>query len=156
MPARDRHTVINMSTTSNEDQRGLGKHVIPTTIAENAKLASTSRSLGFWLMMGTSVPGTPINEVWDDPKHLRQYTPESLRAILLRNGLTPIQEWQVDRWSSFLLPAHLNQPSLFKRFTLRALRGLLAVLPYRAVEWGESLLLGGHKPQQLVVLSVKS
>jgi 2-polyprenyl-3-methyl-5-hydroxy-6-metoxy-1,4-benzoquinol methylase len=105
---------------------------------------------------GYLLANVPINEVGSDPKHVRSYTPEILEELMVSMGLNVVAQWQIDRWTGYLLEREVAcQSRLLMRLTLRALRGLLALLPYLLVRLGENILSGRHQPQQLIMLGTK-
>lgn len=96
----------------------------------------------------------PINEVWNDPKHVRRYDAHTLLNRMNATGLQVVEQWQEDRWTSFIL-THETGGGRITRLFLRALRALLAILPLSVVEWGERWLPTRYEPQQLLMLGKK-
>lgn len=107
---------------------------------------------------GRVLINVPINEAWDDPRHCRAYDSESLGTALNKAGIDITDEWQVDKWTGFLLEQELNPKniSLPAKYFLRLLRLLLAVLPYRLVQWSERRLFPKRPYNQLLVFGRKA
>jgi SAM-dependent methyltransferase len=115
-----------------------------------ARLAGALRSGGFLLA------NVPINEVWCDPKHVRQYTQRTATELLERHSLRMVCVQEADRWSGWLLRRETNaECGRGKRSLLRALRVLLASLPLAGLERSEDALLSALPPQQLLLLAQK-
>jgi len=105
---------------------------------------------------GCLLVNVPVNEVWDDPKHIRKYTTAVLEQKMTDTGFIIKEKKQVDKWTNFLLQKELasrNNP--FIRLSLRMLRALLAFFPYSIVRLGEKLLLDNYQPNQLIMVGIK-
>jgi len=104
---------------------------------------------------GYCLVNVPINESWEDPRHVRSYDPAAIRAVVERAGLDVIETEETDRWSGFLL-RHESAPgaTALRRAMLRALRGLLAIAPWFAA-WSEARFLGSQPNVQCVVVGAK-
>lgn len=99
----------------------------------------------------------PINEIWRDPKHTRTYSINILEKLMTSTGLKIIVQRESDKWSGFLIKYEVAYESnLLARLILRALRGLLALLPYTLIRFGEDIFLKSYQPQQLIMLGTKS
>lgn len=106
---------------------------------------------------GFLLVNVPINETWYDPKHERAYTIDTLYNTLSGAGFQPVVEWQVDKWTGFLLDRELKPHgvSVPLRWLLRVWRMVLALLPYSLLRVSERILLR-HRPfQQLLVIAKK-
>ena len=128
-------------------------HVLEHVESDQALLRQLVRSLrpGGYLLVNV-----PISEVWSDPKHVRSYDPAILEQAMTSTGLKVAGQWQVDKWSGYILRHELVCKSLLPvRLTLRALRGLLALLPYPLIRFSEDILLGNYQYQQLIMLGRK-
>lgn len=98
----------------------------------------------------------PINEVWDDPKHVRRYDAKILAEQMNKIGMNVITIKEEDRWTGFLLQRETNANlGRLSALSLRAFRALLAIMPLFLVKWTERLLLKSYPPQQLLMLAVK-
>ncbi|MEM7358548.1 MAG: class I SAM-dependent methyltransferase [Pseudomonadota bacterium] len=99
----------------------------------------------------------PINEVWEDPKHLRKYSQEITRVLLEQHNFEVSQVTEADRWTGYLLQMEFlsGEVSVLRRFYLRGLRGALAILPLWLVEMSERVFIGSRNCQQLVVVAKK-
>jgi 2-polyprenyl-3-methyl-5-hydroxy-6-metoxy-1,4-benzoquinol methylase len=73
---------------------------------------------------------TPENDFWDDPTHIRPYTPKSLRTLLEMTKFTNIQGNYV---FSFILGFQLKSSLIYK---------LLNLLPF---PFGSNLIFYAHK-----------
>lgn len=105
---------------------------------------------------GYLLVNVPINEVWDDPRHIRTYTSDVLVQIMTNAGLNIISQFKTDRWTGYLLMHEKNStPPLLNRLALRALRLLLAIVPNRTLRWSEQALVKQYSYQQLIVLGAK-
>jgi SAM-dependent methyltransferase len=97
----------------------------------------------------------PINEVWDDPKHIRSYSKESIGPLLRSAGFTVQEVLEADRWTAWIL--HLERVSSVRFKSLfRPIRLLLALLPVAAWDALEKFLPEKYKFQQLLVLAKKT
>jgi SAM-dependent methyltransferase len=106
---------------------------------------------------GVMLINVPINEVWRDPKHVRMYDISYLRQMLVECGLKIVLAVEDDKATSFFLTGEkVNHPQKMKRYGLKMLRGLFAVVPVGLVKIFERLFLKTHKNQQLIVLAVKN
>lgn len=97
----------------------------------------------------------PINEVWDDPKHVRSYSRESICPLLSNSGFTVQGILEADRWTAWILHHELVSSARFRSF-FRIVRLLLALLPVAAWDALEALLPEKHKFQQLLVLAKRT
>jgi 2-polyprenyl-3-methyl-5-hydroxy-6-metoxy-1,4-benzoquinol methylase len=96
----------------------------------------------------------PINEVWDDPNHVRRYSAETAARALEANGFRVEQVVEADALSGWLLSRD-QQSRAPARVGLRAMRMMLALLPVAVLDRLESILLKQHEPQQLLILAQK-
>lgn len=96
----------------------------------------------------------PINEVWKDPKHVREYTSERTRQLLKGAGFEVAELLETDRWSAWILHheyvAQTKIPSLF-----RLVRLIYALLPIALLNASEKFLSHKFQCQQLIVLARK-
>ena len=84
---------------------------------------------------GRLIINLPINEVWRDPNHVRDYTPEGARKLLEKCGLRVDAVKMEDRMTAFNLTyENAKHATLLKRLILRGLRLILALLPIHFVE----------------------
>lgn len=106
---------------------------------------------------GYLLVNVPINEVWNDPKHIRRYTQQTIVSLIETSGYSVEFIDQVDRWTSYLL-THETKPT--RALTLlpwtRGLRLSLSLLPPRFYQFLEYRLLRNHQPQQCVVIAKKN
>ncbi len=96
----------------------------------------------------------PINEVWDDPNHVRRYSAETATRALEANGFDVEHVVEADALSGWLLVRD-QQSRAPARVALRAMRMMLALLPVGVLDRLESTLLPQHEPQQLLILAQK-
>jgi SAM-dependent methyltransferase len=114
-----------------------------------SRLVNSLRPGGYFLV------NVPINESWDDPRHLRSYTSEAVRGLVRTAGLRIVATAEADRWTGFLLGLELTRgPRSPARLALRALRALLAIAPRLAIR-SERWFLGRYPPVQSLVLGEK-
>lgn len=97
----------------------------------------------------------PINEVWQDPNHIRSYSKESVGPLLRSAGFTVKEVLEADRWTAWILHHERVSSERFK-FLFRPVRLLLALLPVAAWDALETLLPKKYKFQQLLVLANKA
>jgi 2-polyprenyl-3-methyl-5-hydroxy-6-metoxy-1,4-benzoquinol methylase len=94
----------------------------------------------------------PINEVWKDPKHVRQYTAKSTKQLLESAGFEVEELLEVDRWTAWILyheyVAAMKTPRLF-----RLVRLVFALLPIAILDALEKFLPKEYQYQQLIVLA---
>ncbi|RBP49892.1 class I SAM-dependent methyltransferase [Arenicella xantha] len=107
---------------------------------------------------GVLLINVPINEVWDDPKHVRPYTRASLRQLLIRCGFEPMHEEACDKWTGYFLEKQFvgADARLGTRVIIRCAKLVLALTPLKLVEWSERRFFEHREPQQLIVLARKA
>ena len=111
---------------------------------------------GFLAPNGYVLINVPINEVWEDPKHIRKYTSLSLQNLLKNAGLTVHSIVEKDKWSAFLLiNEKVEKGNIIKKIFFRSLRLLLVLLPESLFKILENMLDDKFKHQQLIVLASK-
>ena len=105
---------------------------------------------------GTLIINLPINEVWDDPKHARKYTKESVIELVSKMGLVIKKVIEADKLTGFLL-YYEQKHSFRKLFKLlfRCLRLLFAIFPQSISEVIEKMLPSKFLNQQLIVVASK-
>lgn len=101
---------------------------------------------------GYLLVNVPINEVWDDPNHVRHYDLETVQTLLGRCGFKSLRVSMVDRWTAAILEQE-RVARRVPRVVLRAFRMGMALAPQRIVEKSEALLPARYSFQQLVVLA---
>lgn len=104
---------------------------------------------------GKLLLNVPINEVWRDPNHVREYSSKSLQKKLERSGFTIESITESDRWTAYILDKEYVSKSLPKAIT-RFLRLLLAPIPVSLLDRMEKVLLEKYRFQQLIVVASKS
>lgn len=132
----------------------LCSHVIEHVDSDQTLLEAFQRALrpeGYLLL------NVPINEVWEDPRHVQRYDANTLAEKMREVGFRILGSWEEDRWTAFLLKkqvcGHLGP---LGRAGLRALRAILAIAPLRLVSWSENVFLRPYPPQQLLMLGGKA
>lgn len=105
---------------------------------------------------GILLVNVPINEVWDDPKHLRSYTRNSIRQLLEASGFTVIIESEEDKWTGFLLEKEIGSAEVtpIAKFIIRITRLILALTPIAIIKWSEKYLFS-HRPNQQILIIAK-
>lgn len=97
----------------------------------------------------------PINEVWKDPKHVRQYTAMSTRRLLESAGFEVEECLEADRWTAWIL--HYEYVAKTKLSSLfRVPRLIFALLPIFVLDGLEIFLPKKFQCQQLIVLARKT
>jgi 2-polyprenyl-3-methyl-5-hydroxy-6-metoxy-1,4-benzoquinol methylase len=105
---------------------------------------------------GALLVNVPINEQWEDPRHVRSYSRASLCLSLRAAGFDILQEKTASKWEGFLIKCEARLgPKKSRRCLLRACRGLLALLPYRSVIAVERLLLTAEPDHHCLVLACR-
>lgn len=127
-------------------------HVIEHVEDDSALLRLFHRSLH---PDGHLLLNVPINEVWNDPNHVRSYTIDSTRAVLREAGFTIQTMVEADRWTAWLL--HHERVSSVRFMPLfRPIRLLLALMPVSAWDMLERFVPEQYAFQQLLVLARKT
>lgn len=105
---------------------------------------------------GSVLINVPINEVWEDPKHIRKYTSSSMRELLTKAGFTVVSLQEKNRLSAFLLfNERVKKGNVFSKLFFRTLRLFLALIPLKILESFDFLLSEKYKFQHLIVLAQK-
>jgi SAM-dependent methyltransferase len=103
---------------------------------------------------GKFLINVPINEVWEDPKHVRKYSVAYMEDLARRSNLR-IDDWQeVEKWSGFFLELEkVKKVGKIGMFFVKATRLLFALLPLSIITALEKLFLPSkYINRQLVVL----
>ena len=123
---------------------------VPDDEATANQLMESLRPGGFLLL------NVPINEVFDDPNHVRAYDRRKLSSLLENSNLEILREEESDRLSAFLLHHEMNGAcGRIKRSACRLLRAVSAVLPLSVIENMERILPATYKSQQLILVARK-
>jgi ubiquinone/menaquinone biosynthesis C-methylase UbiE len=104
---------------------------------------------------GLLLVNVPINEILNDPKHVRQYSSTSIESLLECHNLQMIITYECNRWDGFLGTIEYKHSSFSVRLVMRALRGILAILPQRTVDRAENVLISNYKMQQFIAVASK-
>jgi hypothetical protein len=96
----------------------------------------------------------PINEVWDDPNHVRRYSRATAERALAASEFQVDQVVQADRVTAWLISCDLRASGPIK-VALKFLRVMFALLPVSVLDALESVLLQKYEPQQLLILARK-
>ena len=79
---------------------------------------------------GIMLINVPINEVWQDPKHVRKYDLTYMQNIASRCGLTIQSVHELDKLTSFLLiEEKVKRAGRLKLIYIKCLRAIFAILP---------------------------
>jgi SAM-dependent methyltransferase len=124
-------------------------HVLEHVDDDRALLVEFRRLL---TQQGHLLINVPINEVWDDPNHVRSYDASAAVDLLESAGFVVEQNHQADRWTALLLEREQTSQRM-TRLMLRAARLGLALLPARVLAATERLLPTRYEPQQLILLA---
>ncbi|NNV54909.1 class I SAM-dependent methyltransferase [Limnovirga soli] len=103
---------------------------------------------------GKLVINLPVNEVWNDPKHARKYTPQSATDLLGSHGFVVEKMLQCDRLTAFFLHHEQVKP-VAKPFKimLRAIRLFFAVMPGFFSTMADKWLPAKYEFQQLILVA---
>lgn len=96
----------------------------------------------------------PINEVWKDPKHVREYTAERTRQLLEGAGFEVEESVEADKWTAWILAHEYVEDTRFPRL-FRLVRLAFALLPIPLLDALQIVLQTKYQPQQLIVLARK-
>jgi SAM-dependent methyltransferase len=106
---------------------------------------------------GLILINVPINEVWQDPKHVRKYDLTYMRNIASRCGLTIQSVHELDKLTSFfLIEEKVKRAGRLKLIYIKCLRAVFAILPSSITTAFEKIFLKNHKNQQLIVLASRT
>ncbi len=97
----------------------------------------------------------PINEIWEDPKHVRKYDRASVEMLLKNTGFYINKVVECDRLTAFILNKKLLNRSIIKNFVLKAISATLAILPVSSWNAIEKALPKSYMNQQLIVIASK-
>lgn len=97
----------------------------------------------------------PINVVWKDPNHLREYSAQTLHEKLEKSGFAVEPSTESDRWTTYILDKGYVSRSVPRTF-LRFLRLFLAPLPISLLDRMEKVLPDKYRCQQLIVVASRS
>lgn len=110
----------------------------------------------FLVDKGYFLINVPINEVWQDPKHVRTYNVEKIEQLLTGLNMEIQEYFMFDKTTAFLLEHEQNRkPGFIKKLTLRSFRFMLSFVPFRAYRWLDKHIFPRYNNQQLVVLAKK-
>jgi 2-polyprenyl-3-methyl-5-hydroxy-6-metoxy-1,4-benzoquinol methylase len=128
-------------------------HVLEHVEDDRRLLANLTRALrpgGFLLI------NVPINEDRVDPKHVRSYTAEILKGLMMHVGLKIEVERQAGKLGEWVgQPEDLNNYAKIGPILIRMCRAFFSLLPYNVILWGEKLLLANLHYRQLIVVGRK-
>jgi len=106
---------------------------------------------------GVILINVPINEVWEDPKHVRKYDQTYLQSVLSACGLTSNFSIEADKLTSFfLIEEMVKKAGKLKMIFIKFLRFAFAILPLGVTKLFEKIFLSKHLNQQLIVLATKT
>jgi len=96
----------------------------------------------------------PINEVWKDPKHVREFTSKKTQQLLENVGFEVVKLQEADRWSAWILHHEYVSPTKIPGL-FRLVRLICALLPIAVLNALERLLPRKFQCQQLIILARK-
>lgn len=119
--------------------------------------AALVRSLREYLKEGGYILiNIPINEVWEDPKHIRQYNSQSAQKLLEEAGFEVKTSMQFDKITAFLLDQEMNRRrGKIKKLTIRTLRFMLSFVSFSWHVRIDKWFLSRFESQQLLLLAKK-
>ena len=103
---------------------------------------------------GRLLLNVPINEVWKDPNHVREYTSEFIQQQLKNAGFIVESISESDRWTAYILDKEYVSKFLPKP-VFKVLRLILAPLPVSLLNRMEKVLPERYRFQQLIVVARK-
>lgn len=92
----------------------------------------------------------PINEIWKDPKHIREYSKNKVVELLERNYFRIIFYDELNRWSNLILDLDKNKN---KKILVKFIKMLLAILPLKLSRSIERIIPSKYYNSYLVVLA---
>jgi SAM-dependent methyltransferase len=102
---------------------------------------------------GIMLINIPINEVWQDPKHVRKYDVGYMRSLSEKCNMEIVGLLETDKLTSFfLIEEKVNNAGKVKLYGIKFMRLIFAVLPLSFTSWFEKVFLKKHKNQQLITL----
>lgn len=105
---------------------------------------------------GVILINIPINEVWQDPKHIRKYDIDYMKILIEKCDLRILSMLEADKLTSFfLIEEKVKNSGLFKLYFIKIMRVFFAVIPFNIVQTFENFFLKGHSNQQLIILATR-
>lgn len=99
----------------------------------------------------------PINEVWEDPKHVRKYTPESMKKLLEDVGFKVLSINEENKLSGYLLiNERVKKPGFLKRIMYRMFRLFMALMPLSLIKRFDKILGDKYQYQHLIAIAQKN
>lgn len=95
----------------------------------------------------------PVNEVWKDPNHIREYSEQSINHLLESHGFTKLKHGKSGHINGWLLKKR-NEGGLVKKI-LPLMKLMYMILPSRVNCWIEFKLLKGMHHTHYLVLAQK-
>jgi SAM-dependent methyltransferase len=106
---------------------------------------------------GRLIVNLPINEVWEDPKHIRSYDLAAAQEMLNKGGFCVIEHFSFDRITAFfLINEQVIKPFILKRILLRAFRFCLSLFPFEFYKWLDKKVFKSYSEQQLILIAGKA
>lgn len=106
---------------------------------------------------GTLLLNLPINEVWQDPKHVHNYNEVIAQNILDESGFTVKEIFQTDRLSGWLLLHEQNETvTNMKKIIFRMIRLFFGIMPLRVLLLLDKVLTEKFPFQQLIIIAKKN
>ena len=97
----------------------------------------------------------PINEIWDDPKHVKKYTVENSVRIVEAAGFEIVETKTCDRLTAYILKIKLTNQNTFILLIIKIISAILALLPIKLWNLFEFLLPKQYMCQQLIITAQK-
>lgn len=95
----------------------------------------------------------PINEVWTDPKHIREYNKEGLEALLAQIDFSILNTKLCDKWTAFFLTKETQNGVHRTNYFTKGLRFLCSIMPIEILESIEKIFLKKYPYQQIIVFA---
>jgi len=106
---------------------------------------------------GKLIINLPINEVWKDPKHVREYNKEIASKLLTDSSFRIDGVFESDRLTGFILTYEQTKDTNFTlRFLLRCVRFFFGIMPQFFSDIMDKILPAKFKNQQLIIIATKN
>lgn len=98
----------------------------------------------------------PINEIWDDPKHVRKYSFLKFNEIAINQGFNVVEYFETNQMDNFILTNEiLKRKKIITKVLFKSLRLFLAILPLKILNSFNSYLSKSYDAAQLICILQK-
>lgn len=128
-------------------------HVLEHVVNDKELLTIFNKNL---ISGGTLLLNLPINEVWQDPKHVHKYDIITAQNMLDKAGFTVKEIFQTDRLSVWILLNEKNKSTTNpKKIILRMIRLFFGLMPLSVLFLLDKILPKRIPFQQLIIIAEK-